>query len=728
MTASRSLTRLLSCTALVAIPALVPLALHADEPAAEAVELTPINVEGAAGDGTSPVAGEANPETLSGLKTAAPITEIPQSVTVVGREEMELENIQKLDGALAYVAGVQGQPYGYDSDTNWFFIRGFDATQTGVYQDGLPNFSYGFGGFYIDPVLVERVEVLKGPASVLYGGSNPGGIVNYVSRRAQFGDFSQVTLGADEFGGALMSFDVNRQISDALAGRVIGKIERTDGYGVFDAGWRGVINPTLAVETPDGTSIDLGLSYTKIDEQHVGGSWLPYYGTVEPVWFGRIDSEFNTSDPDYDYYYRDQLLLSSEISHEFDGGLRVTNVSRFGWSQVDESAPYAYGYGSGDAWNASWSNHFQTMPVNGTDTLSRIFFKHSTESLTALNDLRAEQTVATGPVEHNLLVGTDFKWFSMDQVQSSISSPDAPTISVLHPQHGGLGRITPVPYLDNTVDQTAFGVYAQDRMQFGDGWIVTLNGRYDWVQTTVEGFPAYDNSASEFSWRAGLGKTFDFGLTPYVSAATFFNPLIGASAAGELKPETGRQFEAGLKFAPEGMNLLVTLAGFHIERENVVTGPFNMETQLGQVRSQGVELEARGQIYEGLTLAAAATFMDVDVTRDDNAALKGKTPVATIEQQVAARLSWAVPMIPGLTLTGGVRWQGSSWADDVNTLKVPAVTLFDAGIMYDVTDTTQVNLVATNLTDETYVASCDGPASCYYGEGRRISLRLTQNF
>ncbi|MEE3100918.1 MAG: TonB-dependent receptor, partial [Pseudomonadota bacterium] len=455
--------------------------------------------------------------------------------------------------------------------------------------------------------------------------------------------------------------------------------------------------------------------------------WLPYHGTEKATQFGRIDREFNTSDPQYDYYKRDQILLSGEISHDF-GGVTVTNVSRFGWAQVEESAPYAYGWGSGAAWTPAFDNHFQMTPVNGQDTLSRIFFEHETQTLTALNDLRAETTATTGPLRHELLFGADFKWFALDQVQASVSSPDAPVVSTRTPQYGGLGPISPVPYIDNEIEQTGFGLYVQDRIRFGDGWLATLNGRHDWVTTEASGTPAYDQSDAEFSWRVGLAKTLGFGLTPYVSAATFFNPLVGTAANGPLHPETGRQIEAGLKYEPAFMDALFTASVFRIEREGVVTGPFNAQTQIGEATSQGLELEGRGRILPNLTFAAAATFMDVDVNEDANAALIGKTPVATIQQQVAARLSWETPWIEGLTLTGGVRWQGDSWADDANTLKVSGRTLFDVAIAYRLTPDAQLKLSVTNLTDETYVASCDGALSCYYGEGRRVSLNLTQAF
>ena len=148
--------------------------------------LAPIVVQGqSVGNGAiGPVKGYVAKETTTGSKTDTPLNEVPQAVSVIGRQEMDDRGVvNKVDEALRYTPGVTAAPFGVDADTDWIYIRGFDATQTGVYLDGLQLFTYGFGGFQIDPFMLERVEVLKGPASVLYGGGNAGGIVNYVRKR-----------------------------------------------------------------------------------------------------------------------------------------------------------------------------------------------------------------------------------------------------------------------------------------------------------------------------------------------------------------------------------------------------------------------------------------------------------------------------------------------------------------------------------------------------------------
>ncbi|OWK18343.1 hypothetical protein AJ88_03985 [Mesorhizobium amorphae CCBAU 01583] len=184
-------------------------------------QLEPVLVEGEVGDSaTGPVDGVVAKKTTTGSKAATELKDIPQSVSVIGRQEIDDQGAQKADEALRYTAGVFAQPFGPDSDTNWMFIRGFQATATGTYMDGLQLFSYGFGGFYVDSFGLERIEVLKGPASVLYGGSNPGGMVNYVSKRPDFERKRYVETGVNDAGNVYLGF--TSAMSPAMARSAIG--------------------------------------------------------------------------------------------------------------------------------------------------------------------------------------------------------------------------------------------------------------------------------------------------------------------------------------------------------------------------------------------------------------------------------------------------------------------------------------------------------------------------
>lgn len=667
--------------------------------------LSPIVVEGESG--TGPVGGIANPATQAGAKTATPVTEIPQSVSVVGSEELQAANISKLDEALGYVSGVQGAPFGYDSDTNWYFVRGFQATANGVFQDALAHFSFGFGGFYIDPYTIERIEVLKGPASVLYGGSNPGGIINYVSKMPTERNEGQYELGFDEDGRVWLGADVNRVISDRVAYRFAGKVERVDGNGAFEPGFHGVIAPSVKLNF-GATDVTLLASYTRVDEDHVGGAWLPYVGTVVPADFGYVDRDFNTGEPGLDWYERDQFTLTSIIEHNFGNGWTLSNTSRLGWSDIDEQSVY------------------------GSNPAYRFNFGQTTETNTFLNDSRLEKTFANGGVEQTVMVGVDLKYFDLNEQQffSSVGP-----ISLTNPVYGTVTDLPPL-VTDTGFTQKQAGVYVQDQIRWGDGWIATLNARYDWAQTENKGVSYgapvnLDTTDEEATYRIGLAKEIGNGFFPYASVATFFNPpTSGSRSDGKpVEAEHGEQYEVGFKWAPTGRNLLITAAAFDLTRENVQqTGPTSLIDQLGKVRSRGIEIEGKGEIMPGLMLKAAITSMDVEQTESSTPALLGKTPYITVEKFASLGLAYDVPSVEGLTVSGGVRYIGSSWVDNLNTQEVPSVTLLDAGASYEFGDGWQANFAVSNLTDETYVASCQGAEYCFYGDGRKASLAIRKSF
>lgn len=718
--------RLASTTACLTLLAALPVA-------AQQATLSPVYLDGQA-TGTGPVGADANPVTLVGTKSATPITEIPQSVSVIGREVFNVLQPTKVDEILGYTAGVSPAPFGFDTDTNWINIRGFEATQTGMFLDGLAQYAFGFGGFYTDPFLLERVEVLKGPASVLYGGSNPGGIVNMVSKRPTGTPGGMVEAGVGTDSRRWIATDVNGT-AGGYDWRFLGKINTEKSNGAFDDGLTGLIAPSVTFDLGEATEMTLSATLYRVDETHVGGSWLPYVGTVRGADFGFIPRDFNTSDPRLDWYERDQATLSSEIRHRFDNGWVLSQGIRLAWSDIDESAPYAYGYGYGDTWNETFSNHFAMLPQDPKANLSRILFQQQTTSRSALADTRLEGTVETGAVQHRLTFGLDLRIFKMDQVQASSSSPSAPTISVLDPVRGAVFPPA-VPYIDQDITMRQAGLYAQDQLRWGN-WIATANARYDWVETSsgrneATGAEGVDRSDGEFTGRLGLAYAFANGVTPYASYATYFTPQIVNDAAGnKVEPETGRQWEAGVKWAPSQRTLL-TLSAFDLERENVsisAWGGAGYEYfQVGKIRSRGVELEARGEIMTGLTLTGALTSMDIEVREDVNPALVGKTPKATPENFASLRLDWQVAQVEGLSVMAGVRRLGSSWADDLNQYKVDGATLYDLGASYAFGEGWLVAASVTNLTDRDYVSSCDGALSCFYGDGRRASLSLRKSW
>ncbi|UVF21966.1 TonB-dependent siderophore receptor [Microvirga terrae] len=680
------------------------------------ITLETVTVEGQGGSATGPVNGYVPNRTTTGSKTDTPIENIPQSVSVIGREELEDRQVQKVDEALRYTAGVFAQPYGLDSDTDWFFIRGFDAGQTGVFLNNLPLYQYGFGGFYIDPFVLERIEVLKGPSAALYGGSSIGGIVNLISKRPTTEPLRYVETGVNSWGNSYAAFDFGGALdkdkvwSYRLTGKMSGGGWETDKADDF----RGVIAPALTFRPDAGTELTVLASYQHMDLMHTGG-FLPYVGTVVPAPFGRISRRFYYSEPDIDLYRREQAMIGYEFEHAVNDVWTLRQNFRYAHTDSKERGPYPFGYLGG-------------APLGPDFLLFRVGFNHHTVVNTLSLDNQAEAKFGTGPLAHTLLLGLDYKYYNIDQIQASGGGTP---ISPVNPIYG-VPQGPTIPYLDQDLTMNQVGFYAQDQIRYG-GWIATLNGRYDHVSTKSTdkvGAANFSDEAGEFSGRLGLGYEFTNGMTPYVAVSRTFNPVIGSDFFGQsFAPETGQQVEVGLKYKPMFADALITASLFDLTRQNVnTTDPEHsfFEVQLGEVRSRGFELEAQANITAGLKAIAAFTAYDIEITEDTNPLLIGNRPNVVPEILASGWLDYTVQdgSFKGLGFGAGVRYVGFSYADNENTLKVPAATVFDAGIRYT-RDNFAVALNVNNLFDNEYVSSCDTQYTCNYGAGRVATLKAS---
>lgn len=681
----------------------------------------------AAETGVEPVKGVAAKSTRTGMKATTDINEIPQSVTVVGREQIDDQSPQKIDEALRYVAGVNASTYGTDADTDWIYIRGFQAEQTGVFLDGISLFQTGFGTFLIDPFFLERIEVIKGPSSVLYGSGNPGGFINMISKRPTDEPLRYVETGINSFGNGYLGLDFGDKLGsdDVLSYRLTGKISgggwETDKADDF----RGTIAPSLTWSPDDATRLTILSSYQNIDLTHTSTGFLPYVGTVvDSPGFGRIPRDLFYGDEKFDTYDRQQAMIGYEFEHTFDNNWTVRQNLRYASVSLNEDALYANGPSTVD-------------PTK----LARYRFAHDTDVGLFTVDNQLQGRFAMGALEHDVLIGLDYRHYNIDQVQAS--GGFVPGDLDLDP-HNPIYRIPgrPAlfdPYNDQEFKRDQLGIYAQDQMKFGDGWIATLNGRYDFVSTNIDdrtagALSSTDTDEGEFTWRAALAYEFANGLTPYVSYSTSFNPATSVDPVNGLPDaEKGRQWEAGVKYQPGFMDALITAAYFDITRENVVKSEFvggmSRYYAIGEVEARGFEASVQANVTTGLKAIAAFAYIDMEVIKDLRPALVGNTPVQVPDLTASLWLDYSFQndSLSGLSVAAGVRHVGESWANDANTLKVPSATLVDAAIRYE-KDNWAIALNASNLFDKRYVASCQSDVSCGYGAGRTFMLKASTSW
>lgn len=710
--------RALACgTAAIAL--LAPLAAVAQS-VGEATRLEEIRVEqggaASAATGVEPVQGLVAKSTRTGSKSAATLREIPQSVTVVGREEIDAQSPQKIDEALRYVAGVNPSTYGTDSDTDWLFIRGFQADQTGVFLDGLSLHQSGFGTFLVDPFFLERIEVIKGPSSALYGGANPGGFVNYISKRPTDEPLRYVETGINSFGNAYLGLDFGDRLGsdDVVNYRLTGKISGGGWETDKAKDFRGTIAPSLTWKPDEGTSFTILSSYQHIDLTHTSTGFLPYVGTVvDAPGVGRIPRDLFYGEPDFDTYDRQQAMIGYEFEHTFDNNWTVRQNLRYASVSLEEDGLYGNGITAG--------------------MLNRFRFGHDTDVGLFAVDNQLEGEFSTGALDHDLLLGLDYRNYNIDQTQAA---GGAASINPLNPVYGTIPGALGT-YLDQDLSKSQLGLYAQDQIKFGGGWIATFNGRYDFVSTDLEDHITAANSVEgdegKFTGRAALAYEFANGLTPYVSYSTSFNPTTTTGADGKLlKSETGEQWEAGVKYQPGFMDAIITAAYFDITRQNAAApDPSNplFQAALGEVRSRGFETSVQANVTPALKVIGALTYLNMEVLSETDSTPAGNTPIQVPDLTASLWLDYAFQggALEGLSVAAGVRHIGKSWADQANTLEVPSATLVDAAIRFE-KDNWAIALNASNLFDKEYVASCKGAGSCGYGAGRTFMLKASTSW
>ena len=673
--------------------------------------LDKIQVEGEVDDGKAEFDGYLAKDSGSATKGDVPLEKTPQAISVVGSEQIRDQGARTVVEATRYSPGIRSETFGNDTRNDWFLIRGFSSQVSSYFLDGLQlQSSDTWATWRINPYLLERIDILRGPSAALYGASNPGGLINMVSKRPTFQNRGEAGVGVNEFGNVWSGFDAEGVNADGtLAYRFVATGNIGGTQVDFTDNDQFAIMPTLTWAPDADTSLTIYANISKLKTR--GQNFLPYEGTVIDAPFGKIPRDLFTSEPDVDNFERFQAMAGYEFEHSFDNDVTIRQNLRYGHLDVDFRNVY------GEGWI--------TPPTATSAILDRANFM-SEPVLGLFNiDNQVEWKVETGALQHTLLFGLDYKRFDL---HDESGYEDAPPLDLLNPVYDGAPPVASRFDQSNTLQQQT-GVYLQDRMEI-DRWNVVLSGRYDDVQTRVTDRPTgaqTDYSSNAFSGRAGVIYNFDNGISPYVSASRSFLPLTGKdSATGTaFTPEVGTQYEAGVKFQPAAWgDSLIGVSLFDLTRENVVTSDGVLfSRQIGKVNSRGIEIEAVGEITPDLKLIGAYTWYDLKI-REGSPAEIGKVTTGTPEQFGSLWLDYAVPsgVLEGVTVGGGVRYIGPSFADAANALKVDAVVLFDAAIRYE-RDNFAAALNVSNVFDKAYVASCN--ITCFYGESREVNLTMS---
>jgi len=647
---------------------------------------------------------------------AAPL-ETPQSVSVITQDQLQVQDATTLAEALRYTPGIQGEAWGFEPRFTWLKIRGFDATQTGLYRDGLQlrNVNYAVG-YNVEPYGMERIEVLRGPASVLYGAGSPGGVVAFSSKRPTLVDQREATVEAGSFGRLQAQADVSGPIDPAgrFSYRLTGLARQSGTQVDYVDNDRLFVAPALSWRPTSATTWTV-LGHAQFDDTGASQA-LPIEGTLEDNALGEVPTGFYTGAPGVDRYDRNEWSASSLFEHRVGETWTLRQNTRTYSSDLDDVTVYATGL------------------MDDGRTLTRSLFGTfgSLDGLALDNSVRAETEV--GAVEATVLAGLDVQLLDVALRQTF---GGAPSLDLFAPDYDQTVEDAPV-FADAETQQSQTGVYLQGQFDVAERLILSLNGRYDWARTETTNLLA-DGAVTEqddaaFTGRAGLVVKLPYGVAPYASYAESFLPQIGLDAEGQpFSPERGRQLEAGIKVQPPTWNGFFTVALFDLTREDFLQyDPTTfLQVQTGEVRSQGVEVEGVASLLNGLDVTAGLTALDVEITETSNAAELGMRPTQIPSLTASLWADYALQRGPlaGLGLGAGVRYIGSSYGDAANTIEAPAATLADAAVYYEF-EPVRLALNVQNVFDDAYVASAFARNSTLvtFGAGRQVSAGLSVRF
>ena len=631
-------------------------------------------------------------------------------------------NFLDVQQAVRYTAGVVGENYGPDLRYDFLTLRGFIPVQ---YIDGLQApVSSTISNVGVDLYGFEAVDVLKGPAGVLYGTTPPGGIYNVTSRRpsTRTGGEVQVQYGTDDF--KQVAGTVTGELTNGVSARLTGLYRDRDSQTDFVNARRAYVAPAVTVEIGPDTKLT-GLGYYQWDrvEGDTNG-FLPAVGVLVPNPVGKVRRGVNLGEPDYNYYRREQWSLGYELTHRFSSALRFTQNARWGDYTEYQQIIYANGL-SAD---------------NRTVTRSNFPFADDVQQFAV--DSRFDAQFETGAIEHNILAGLDYRNY---REQSAFNFLAATNIDLFNPVYSSVTIPAPTSLFDFTnqrLKQTGF--YLQDQAHIGN-LILTLSGRHDWmtINNYAAGAAFPEVKEKKFTWRAGATYVTDSGIALYISYATSFQPLVGQTFDGDaFSPSVGKQIEAGVKFDGRNMSddfkIFATGSVFRIVQSNVLTldpralvpgsgVPATAQVQTGEVTSKGLELEVVARIRQQLSINASYSYTDAKISETNNADQLG----ARLSAQPRHKASLFVDYTMSNGFGGGAGIRHLSNSNGVVSLSAPytspAVTLFDATLHYDIPGW-RFAVNGSNLFDKRYAGRCTGPAGCFFAEGRRIVGTVTKRF
>ncbi|KJZ46775.1 TonB-dependent receptor [Pseudomonas fluorescens] len=665
------------------------------------------------------------PPTSSVMRSSAPIQEIPQTINVVPAQVIRDQAPRNLDDALANVSGItQANTLGSTQDS--VMVRGFGDNRNGsIMRDGMPIVQ----GRGLN-ASVDRVEVLKGPASLLYGIQDPGGVVNMVSKKPELEQYNALTARGSSYGDGKNGSGGGLDSTGALGGsrlayRMVLDYEDEDYWRNFGVHRESLIAPSLAWYG-ESTSLLFSYEHREFLTPFDRGTLIDPR-TNHPLDISRnerLDEPFNNMEGRSDLYH-------FEADHELNDNWKA----HFGYS-----------------WNRETYDASQVR-VTAIDTKKGTLTRSMDGTRNAISTDRFTTASLEGNVnvlgmQHDLLFGIDDEYRKIFR-EDLIRQKSRTQFSYVNPIYGQEvpGTTVSAPDSAQTDELRSDSVFLQDSIHLTDQWVLVAGARFQaYDQYAGKGVPFHANTDSNGQkWvpRAGLVYKYTDALSFYGSYTESFKPnstiapLSGSSTVldGGIAPEEAKSWELGAKLDLPG-RVTGNIALFDIKKRNVLVanaeGPTTIYSAAGEVRSRGLEVDLSGQLSDHWSMIGSYAYTDAEVTEDPVYQGNQLQNVAKNSGSLSAVYDFG-RVIGGdqLRVGAGARYVGERAGNAVNDFDLPSYTVADAFATYDTRvegQKVKFQLNVKNLFDRTYYTSAASRFFVSMGDSRQISLSSTLEF
>lgn len=657
-------------------------------------------------------------------RSSASVFETPQAIDVVSATSILDRGADSLTSALDYTPGVTTSTG--EGTREQFIIRGFSAISD-TYVDGMRD----AGLYFRDTFNLEQIQVVKGPAGVLYGRGSAGGMINLVSKRATDEEFAHFDASYGSYNSRRITADLNMPVTDNIHVRVNAMREDADSFrSDVDSEKRGLAIATALHFSPD-TSLDLQLLYSRdkrvLDAGIPGLNGKPadvdistYYGAADAEEADRGTSEEKSLTAEFNTALTDTLKLRNTFRYrEYDLDRKQTIVDRLLLNTSEPSLRLAR------------SNFMQQQKDYS-------------------NKLELISTHEWAGITHEIMFGGEYMYEDRDALSRGGNLSSAYDITVYDPV------LNPVPAegasirRDAVYQTTTKSLYIQDLIRFNEQWSLLAGIRKDWLERDFDDLDPRDRDVlSENSFnspRLGLVYQHNDWLSFYASASKSYQPGgdTGVLAPGDEinPPEISTNYEVGSKFSLNDGAAIVTVSVFELTKENVPTRDRSISNSptlyIGEVTAKGIEISATGEVGHGFSLQGGVTYTDAEVTssNDTTAARVTPTPERTPLKgkkldntpNVTAKL-WGIKRLNQNWRVGlGVRYESEAYADTTtNDIKLPSFTVFDSGIYYS-NGQWNASLLINNITDKKFYESATNDRSILPGTPRTALLNVGYSF